>query len=48
LAWLPTPKLTFVAAYLNNGSDNIYDGIEAGQNPSQLGDGFVLTAQYQF
>lgn len=48
LAWLPTPKLTFVAAYLNTGSKNIYDGLKAGQNPSQLGAGFVLTAQYQF
>jgi len=48
LAWLPTPKLSFLASYLNNGSDNIYDGIESGQNPRQLGDGFLLSAQYHF
>ncbi|WP_133483605.1 DUF3034 family protein [Halomonas ventosae] len=48
LAWLPTPKLTLQAIYLNNGSDNIYDGLEAGQNPIKLGDGFVLSTQYHF
>jgi len=48
LLWLPTPKLSFMAIYLNAGSDDIYDGLEAGENPSELGSGFVLTTQYQF
>lgn len=48
LIWAPTPKLSVIAGYLNTGSDNIYDGISAGQNPSQLGDGWVVSGQYQF
>lgn len=48
LTWFPTPKLSFLASYINAGSDNIYDGLEAGKNPKELGSGFVLSSQYQF
>jgi hypothetical protein len=48
LGWLPTPNLTILAFYLNTGSDNIYDGLENGENPKSLGDGWVGTLQYKF
>jgi len=48
IAWDNGKNFGIIAAYLDTGDNNLQSKLEAMDNPSAQGDGFVLTLQFQF
>ena len=48
LVWDNCKNFSIILAYLDTGNNNLQSNLEAMENPSAQGEGFVLSLQYQF